>query len=172
MATASSSDGDKKTLLVSAVRKLAAGLARKVEDVRKKYNPSEMDWFLNSDSRSDGVMGIYPVGLYLDCLESVGVKTRAQLEEVWKELYKAEEVRECVEELLSAEENFDNFVEEVDKDLQSYEDSLAVSQVSTVGCSVPKDISLVEAKSGNAVILGNLLKQSKFTVFVLRKHYI
>ena len=51
-------------------------------------------------------------------------EVRAGLEEMWKECYHDEEVRECVEELLSLEKNLQELYDDIDVEIQKTEDQL------------------------------------------------
>jgi len=63
-----------------------------------KYD--HLDEYVKADCEA-GSFTLRPMSLYCICMKEVGVKTRAELEELWKGCYHYEEVRECVEEFLS-----------------------------------------------------------------------
>jgi len=118
-----------------------------------------------------GLLAIQPIVEYIDCLEETGVKTREEPEELWKGCYHNEEVRECVGEILSLEESFQELYDEIDGEIQKAADGLTV-QVTKVHDLLPADLSLlIECKSGKAVHLKSIWKKSKFTLFVPLKFY-
>ncbi len=163
----------KRGVLVSALKKLAKALERQVEDSEKNYSPSHLNEFLCGDSKSTGIYGLYPVQHYYECLTTVGVKTRKELEGVWSGLFTDEGVRDSVEELLTAEDNWRAFIKNLDADLQKYESDLSPSAgISTLGSQLPGGLSLVEATSGSSIAMATLLKQSRLTLFIFRKHYV
>lgn len=162
----------KKEVLVAALNKLATALEKQVEDTRKSYDPSRLDQFFCGDSKEAGVYGVYPVQHYYECLSAVGVKTRKELEEVWVRFYKDEAVRESVEGLLTAEDNWRAFIRYMDAGLQKIESERSPVATSTLGSQLPQDLCLTEAVSGDSVAVETILKESRYTLFILRKHYV
>ncbi len=158
--------------LVSALDRLSTALEKQVEDTRRNYDPSRLNEFLCGDSKAAGIYGVYPVQHYYDCLRTVGVTTRKDLEGVWSKFYADESVRESVERLLVAEDDWQAFIRSIDTDLQEVEKQLSPSTISTVGSQLPDGLSLVESTSGNGVAVDTLLKQSRYTLFIFRKHYV
>ena len=161
-----------KAVLLPALKKLIRGLTVMVEDGRENFRTmrsERLEEYVNADCKV-GLLAIQPIDEYIDCLEETGVKTREELEELWKGCYHDEEVRECVEEILSLEESFQELYDEIDGEIQKAEDGLAV-QVTRVHDLLPADLSLIECKSGKAVHLKSIWKKSKFTLFVPLKFY-
>ena len=99
------------------------------------------------------------------------MKTRAELEELWKGCFHDQEVRACVEEILSFEESLQELYDEIDMEVAKAEDQLAVNNVTKVGEHLPADLSLTECKSEEVVYLKSLWKKSEFTLFVPLKFY-
>ena len=162
-----------KAVLLSALRKLNQELTKKVGDGRENFEVMKfdrLDEFLNSDCKVS-IVYVTPVFSYVQCMKAVGVKTRAELEEMWKGCYHDEEVRECVEELLSLEESLEELFGDIDVELQKAEDQLAIQNVTKVGDQLPADLSLTECRSGEVVQLEDVWKQSKFTLFDAFKFY-
>ena len=169
-ATGDGGGGTVKTaaVLLPALRKAKWGLAEMVENGRKIFESMKydrLDEFVNVDCKV-GLFALSPILLYRNCLQEAGVKTRAELEELWKGCYHDEEVRETVEEFLSLEESLQELYDEVDVEIQKAEDRASFQNVTKVGEQLPMDLSLTECKSGKLVHLGNMWKQSKFTLFV------
>lgn len=158
--------------VITALKKLTEAVEQTVEDGRQKYEPLTVNEYV-SLANKDGIRRMYkPMPSYAECMLGLGVATRAGLEELWKGLYRDSEVQECVEELLSAEESYEEFIAEVDEELQREEGKCVVpSAVTTVGQQLPRDLSFVEAKSGESTSLQSQRKQSKFTLLVLMRHF-
>ena len=165
--------GAVKAVLLSALQKLNQELTKKVGDGRENFDRMKfdrLDEFLNNDCKV-GIVNVVPVFSYVQCLKAVGAKTRAELEEMWKQWYHDEEVRECVEELLSLEENLNKLFDDIDVELQKAEDQIAIQNVTKVGEQLPADLALTNCRSGEMVQLEDVLKQSKFTLFDALKFY-
>ena len=165
---------DRKSAVVSAVSKLAKDLKQLVEDGRKNFKSStSINEFVLSHGPEEphGLYAIYPVNLYAECFRSAGVVSRKELEENWSRYFRDSEVRECVEELLSAEDSYRSLMAEIEYEMQCYEDQTAVPTAS-VGDSIPVDLALMEAMSGEMVSLQSYCTKAKYTLFVLRKHFI
>lgn len=159
--------------LVPALSKLASELTTMIANTKASYHRSRLDSFLNRDSREHGLLSLYPVGAYYSCFLSAGVKTRKELEELWSSLYTTESVRDAVDELLSAEESYREYISEIDNDLQQgLEDSLSPFETSTLGSQLPVKMTLVDASSGTSIGLESLLQRSQLTLFVFRKLYL
>ena len=173
MATTNNVDGTVKAALLPALQKLNKELTELVDNGRKNFEAMRSDRleeFLNVDCKV-GMDSLTPMLLYVYCLQEVGVKTRAELEELWKGCYHDEEVRECVEEILSYEEHLQELYDDIDAEVVKVEDQLAFHNVTKVGEVLPADLSLTECKSQEVVQLESFWKQSKFTLFVPLKFY-
>ena len=168
IAMAMSGGSTVKAMLLPALRKASTEIAKMLEDGRKYFETMKydrLDEFVNSDCKV-GLFAVRPMNLYADCMEEAEVKTRAELEELWKGCYHDEEVRESVEEFLSLEESLQELYDEVDMEIQKAEDRASFKNITKVGEQLPTDLSLTECKSGKLVHLENMWKQSKFTLFV------
>ena len=118
--------GAAKAILLAALRKLNQELTQKVGDGRENFEAMKFDRlneFLNFDCKV-GIANVAPFLSYVQCLKAAGVKTRAELEHMWKGWYHDEKVRECVEELLSLEESIQELFDDIDVVLQKAEDQL------------------------------------------------
>ena len=161
-------------VLVSAVNKLAKDLHQVVEEGRKSFKYcADINDFVQSrgPDQPHGLYAIYPVSLYVECFRSAGVATRKELEERWSRHFHDTQVRESVEELLAAEDAYNTLMEEIEKEMQRYEDQTSVPLVS-VGDSIPADLNLMEASSGEMVPLQTYCSKAEYTLFILRKHFI
>ena len=173
MAATKDTTGWVNTVMLPALQKLNQELAKMVEDGRVNFEAMRSDRleeFLNVDCEV-GMIALRPMLNYLYCLKAVGVKTRAELEEMWKGSYHDKEVRECVEELLSLEESLQELYDDIDVVLQKAEDQLAIQNVTKVSDQLPANLSLTNCLSGEVVQLENVCKQSKFTLFDAFKFY-
>ena len=170
---ATQADGVTNTVLLSALRKLNQELSKRIGDGRKNFEAMKFDRlneFLTFDCEV-GIINVAPLLSYVQCLKAVGAKTRAELEEMWKRWYHEEEVRECVEELLSLETSIQELLDDIDVEVQKAEDRLAFPNVTKVGDQLPADLSLTNCRSGEVINLENVWKQSKFTFFDAFKFY-
>ena len=162
-----------RTVLLSALRKLNQELSKKVGDGRKNFESMKFDRlneFLNFDCEV-GIANVTPLYSYFQCLKTVGAKTRAELEEMWKRWYHDKEVKECVEELLSSETNIQELYDDIDVEVQKTEDQLAFPNFTKVGEQLPADLALTNCRSGEVINLENVWKQSKLTLFLPFKFY-
>ena len=95
--------------------------------------------------------------------------TRNELEKIWSGLYRDEEVRESVEDLLQAELSFEDLVVKTEKELQKVEDQNAVANPTSLGDRLP-DLNLIGSKFGEPILLDQVLKTSKLSLFILIRH--
>ncbi len=113
-------------VLVSANNKLAAKLLKITDNCKKDIEVNgAMKFIEKSGSFEAGFMqATLPTILgYHDWLKTVGVQTRAQMEELWKRFPDNKAVCESVEALKQAESAFDAITAGVDKILQQDEDA-------------------------------------------------
>ena len=156
-----------KATLISNLRKLASDLSQLVASNRAELHSTEsIDHFI--DVR--GVTRLFKsVSFYAHCLSNLGVATRAELEEVWKAHYTDEDVRESVEEVLASEEEWEEYVNEIEAVFQKHQNT-AIHAV-TAGDEVNFDLTLTETESGNPVSLKHYLDQSPLTLLVIMRHF-
>ena len=160
-------------MLVSELRVLAASITSKVERARASRSSYTLEEFVNTDREENGgIYWSYPVHDYVRCFRAVGAKDRGELDSLCKRRHAEAGIRDAVDELLQSEENFSDFVSEVDREMKAAEDKLAVSHVLSVGSHVPTELELLDADSGRAVSLGTVLGKAPFTLFVFKRHYI
>ena len=77
--------GDEKALLLSSLEKLTDGLNKVIEEGRKSYKESGLDKYLSFEN-PNGIRCLFrPMPMYVECMRAVGVRTRSELEGVWKE---------------------------------------------------------------------------------------
>lgn len=165
-----SSDSEKSSLL-SAISTLSEKIAGAVNKVREDFKAAEDIYeFLDSTKNAaSGIRQLFVVSLYIECFESMGVKTRAELEKLWAKHYKDHKVREAVEELLDSEDSVREFAVEVEKVLRLHEQKS--NPPAKLGQVLPKDLLLTDAETGQEMPLEAYWKGSKFTWFVFLRHF-
>ncbi|XP_016519343.1 selenoprotein L isoform X2 [Poecilia formosa] len=93
----------------------------------------------------------------------IGVKTKGEAEAVWQKLYHHPAVREQVEELLKLENEWDSFLQSVDKDLQMTDEQLSGANPAD---SLSPDFVFTDARSKESVTLGQFLGQKLLLVLI------
>lgn len=108
------------------------------------------------------MLGLIQAGadLYL----SLGVRQRAEAEEVWSRFYRCDAVAEQVEALLKLERDWDDFLTRVD---------LRTGRSSEAGpvARVDPDLVLTDGRSGGSVTLRRHLQAGQKLLLVLIRHY-
>ena len=161
-----------KTVLISSLRKLTSDLSQKVASSRAKLHSTEsIDHFLDR-AKTDAMPHLFETRLlYFHCFSSLGVATRAELEEAWKAHYTDEDVRESVEDLFASEKKWEEYIDEIEAVFQKHQST--APRAITAGSKVDLDLTLfIEAKSGNPVSLKHYLDQSPLTLLVLMRHFV
>lgn len=99
--------------------------------------------------------------------KSIGVKDRSEAEAVCQKFYHHAEVREKLEELLELENEWNSFLDEVDKGLQTT-DWLSGGKMAD---SLSPDVAFTDGRSEKSVTLGQFLEQGQKLLLVLIRHY-
>lgn len=161
-----------RSLLLSALSQLSGSVGRVVQEVREGYQAcSDVDDFIRM---GDGVrIGrlFAVVSSYAQCMETVGVRSRVELEKFWARHFVHPEVREAVETLLEEEDNFHQLVEEVDSRVSDIEDRLTTNPPASEGQLLPGNLELIESPSGQQTTLEESWKGSKSTLYVCIRHF-
>ena len=165
-------DDDVVGRLVSSLEPLIEKLESVVEQGKACFKASaNVNDYIGLENKN-GIRQVFSaMPVYADTMEKLGVRKRSELEKLWGKHYRHAAVRESVEMLLEAEENFTEFISEVDKELILYEDQHHTFNPLTEGELLPKSLALVEASSGERFTLETYWKQSRFTLFVLLRHF-
>ena len=160
-------------LLVSELRALAEAITGAVKRARASRSSYTLDQFLSTDARkeSGGLACTFLVPDYVRCFRALGVRDRAELEELCGRHYGEPEARDAVEALLQSEELFGDFVSEVNKEAKRVEAGLAFKDVAVEGSTLPVEMKLVDAESGLPVTFKEILQDAPFTLLVLKRHY-
>jgi hypothetical protein len=164
---------DQKNVL-AAVVKLSASLNKMVEEGRDSYKAhGDIIGFAKSHGKDElrGLLALYPVQIYVECFETVGVKSRKELEGLWSRYASDGSAQVAVEGLLHAEDAYRTFIEELDQIMAAHEEQVSLP-VAVKGECLQSDVTLVDARTGDTMLLANLFQQSPKTLFVLRKHYV
>lgn len=166
---------EEKLHVLAAVSDLSAALNKLVKDGRENYKTSgaNINDFVRSHGREDlhGLLTLYPVQLYAQCFKSLGLNSRKDLECLWSRHFSDEEMQGSVAELLSAEEGYEAFIGELDEIMAAHEEGTALP-VAAKGGYLQSGATFTEASTGDTVSLTDILRESAYTLFVLRKHYV
>lgn len=159
--------------LLPSVLALGKAMEGLVESGKANYSASsDISDYIRLDNKN-GIRLLYRAkSLYVECMRKVGVKTRKELEQLWAKGYSNPALRDAVEALLEAEDAFSEFTSMLDRDLVEYEERNSTSQDAIkAGQRLPEDLCFVEASSGEAVPLESHWKTTRFTLFVLLRHF-
>ena len=161
-------------ILVSELQLLASSIKSSVERARSSRHSYTLEQFINADRLKEnaGMYQLYPVQDYVRCFRALGLKDRDELYALCKRRYAETDVRKAADEFLRSEEEFGEFVAEIDEEVKAAEDKLALATVLSVGSKVPSDLELLDADSNSLVSLGELLGRAPFTLFVFKRHYV
>ena len=162
------------SLIVTSVLAVKEKLDSVVEQGKENFRAAvDVNEYIRMDNKSHGIVLIFRTMMpaYAECMENLGVKTRSELEALWGKHYRNSHVRESVELLLDAEENHKEFIAMVDKELMEYEEKVAFKDTTVVGQELPKNIGLIDVVSGDRSLLETYWKESKFTLFILLRHF-
>jgi len=163
-----------KSVVLDALKKLSASLNQMVVEGRRKFEQSKdiNDFAVSRGAENHhGLLALYPVQLYTQCFKSLSVKSRKELEVLWSRYSSDASMQEAGKELLLAEESYRAFMEELDSIMNAYEEEAALPVVS-VGENIRTNVGFMNGSTGSTVLLHDLLKECKYTLFVLRKHYV
>ena len=164
------SDVGSKAQLLSAISVLSEKIANSVEQAKKDFKSApDVYEYMSTENSAAGIKKLFIMPLYIECFKTLGVSTRAELEQLWAKEYADPDVRDKVEELLENEDSMCEFAKEVDKELKSHEQ--ASNAPASLGQSIPKDIRLTDAETGQQVELELHWSSSKFTWYVFLRHF-
>jgi hypothetical protein len=160
-----------KAVLLSSLSTLSQKIASAVKQAKADFiTVSDVYEFMSTRNKTTGIQKLFViVSLYIECFQSVRVKTRTELEKLWAKYYDDQEVRGTVEELLDNEESVEKFAAEVDKELSNHESKS--NPPAKIGQALPKSLVLTDVETGEETPLENYWKESKFTWFVFLRHF-
>lgn len=159
-----------KGLLLSAISSLSEKIAGAVKQAGEDFKTaSDIYEFISTENVTAGIRKLFIMPFYIECFNSLGVKTRAELEQLWAKHYNDHEVREAVEDVLKNEDSVREFAVEVDRELSLHEEKSNPS--AQIGQTLPKDLRLIDADTGEEMSLESFWEGSKFTWFVFLRHF-
>ena len=159
-----------QSLLVSSLTDLAKNIESVVKRTREDFSKAKDDLYrflTYSNDENYGIMKLFGVAIgYAECMTKVGVKNKAELEQLWEQHYGDSDVKDAVGSLLKAERNYSDFLDEVEQELSPLEYQLTVKVSAQVGQAFPKEHTLIAIPSGQTSSPEECWKGSKFTLFV------
>ncbi len=128
--------------LAVSLKDLSANMAKTLEDARRLRKESKDSFF----ERDYSVLG-KAISHYANCFESLGLKTKSELDEVIGQHFRYSTVQDSVEELAGVEEDWEEFLVENDSIMnqsldEENENLLKIDDV------LETDIELVDARNG------------------------
>ena len=160
-----------RALLLAALPVLSAKVEEIVKQAREDYSSSDVSTFVGKRG-GQGISRLFSaMPAYLECLEAVGVKTRAELKQFWARHYGNHDVREAVDAVLEEEDNFNHLVAEVDRQFSVLEAEACPRPPASVEQLLPSDLELIESPSGQPTSLGQTWKGSEFTLYIFMRHF-
>jgi len=156
-------------LLVSSLTTLTKTFEEVIERTRLDLKELELEEFLPwSNDDNHGILKLGAITpAYAECMKKVGVRKRAELEQLWTKFNDDFDVRSAVEGLLQAEKKFVEFTAEVEEEFSPLENKLTVKGTLKMGQMIPKNQTLIEVPSGQPLPLEECQKGARFTLFVL-----
>ena len=163
-----------KENLVTSLSKLVESVESAVQEGERncKAAGSINDYIKLENPRGIKLM-FKPMPVYAQCMIEHDVKTWKDFEGIVKRHYKDDGVQELIEELLSAEDSYEHFVKKREEELTATEreNSFNETEILAVGQTIPRDLALLEAQSGDSKPLTSYCEKAKFTLFILMRHY-
>lgn len=161
--------------LLSSLSKIVKSLEDVVEQgERNRVDAGGIEDYINFENPRGIKLMFKPMLIYAECLSKHKVNTWEELEKVITKHYRDGEVHDVIEELLSAEENYAHFFKKREEELAAFEMETSCGEIDlvTIGKEIPKDLVLIDARSGDSkpLVSGYCLR-SKYTLFILVRHY-
>ena len=128
-----------KDVLVSELHSLEASLKGLLDEAKENAKISN-DYFV-----AHGIKKLAPFcGYYYTTLCNLGVKTKAQMEELFGRFFKFQEVQAAVDNLLETEASWNQFLKDMDKKIYGSNDGEDKLQVGAKG---PLDHAVVDTET-------------------------
>ena len=169
----SSAAEEERQKLLSSLSKVVESLEDVVQQGERDHQVAgSVDSYMKLENPRGIKLMFKPMPVYAECMSNHVMVTWKDFEGVVSKHYKDDGVQDLVEELLSAEETYERFVQKLEKELAVVEDSsLCHENVLTVGKQIPADVTLLEAGSGESKPLISHCSKAKYTLFILMRHY-
>ena len=163
---------EEKATLISSMQQITESLETTISDAERNFQASgEVQSYISLDNPS-GIRHLFaPMTVYAHAISSVQCKTWKEVEHCLSSHYRDADVCEAVEDLMSAEDSYKNFVAMVEAELIKHEDQCAVKNIITVGDPLPLDMALTSATDGQPVTLRSHWESSKYTLLILIRHF-
>ena len=163
---------ERREVLVASLRKLADAINKAAEETGSEFqaddSPVDFEKFLNTPG-GKGIRRLWShVASYEECLRSNGVGTYAELEKLWESQYGSQDVRDAVEEVLDAEERHEALLKDVQKEFVKAHSEL---QLKEIGDALPGDLKVADGRTKEVQEIQSYWEGSKFTLFVLLRHF-
>ncbi len=170
-ASKSDSSCQEKSLLVSSLNQVTECLQSTVSESRISYSVTQHVQDYVSLDNPKGIRRLFaPMSAYAKALTTLGYKRWTEVEECISRNYRDEDIQEVVENLLSVEDSYKDFVTTVEKNLEKYEETQAFMKTVGVGDFLPAGLTLSLA-DGTIATLDSYWKRSKFTLLILMRHF-
>ena len=169
----SAADREKENF-VSSLSKLVESMESVVQEgERDRRDARDIDNYIKLENPRGMKLMFKPMPIYAQCMIEHEVKTWKDFEGIVKKHYKDDGVQELVEELLTAEDSYKHFVEKREEELTvcEKENSFSENEILTVGQAIPRDLTLLEAQTGDSKPLTSYCEKAKYTLFILMRHY-
>ncbi|XP_014353576.1 selenoprotein L [Latimeria chalumnae] len=152
-----------KEVLVQLLSELVKEGREVLEKVVEESKQGSMKEFVLHRISSLGTM----IGVYATFLNRLSVQKRCDAEQLWKKYFYCSDVRDCVDDLLQFEIEWNSFLQSVDSVLQC--DNITAQL--ELGGQVSQDLEFVEARSGRSIKFADYLGKGKKLLLVLLRHF-
>ena len=167
----------KREALVTNLQKLTDAINKTVEETRSGFEAArsrdgqDFEEFLMTKS-SSGLRNLWRhVASYAECMQKNDVSRYSDLERCWESEYGAQKVRDAVEGLLEAEERHEDLLKDIESVFINFQSSGAPLVKKTVGDEFCGAFKVTDARSGEIREIQSYCDGSKFTLFVLIRHF-
>ena len=158
-------------LLTSSLPRVTEKLGEVIEKTRHDLYNQDIYKFMDKEN-DNGICQLYAMmPVYAKCLNDTQVSTRARLERLWVDYSDHPRVTEAVDKMFEAEDRFEDFVDEIERVLREREKEFAVKGSALAGQALPKDLPVITASTGTPSTLEECWSGSKYTLFVLLRHF-
>lgn len=155
--------GSSSSLVVSTLDTVVV-LMTAILDQAKENAKGSLGDFVSSKMGSLGAM----IGHYCNAFEKLNVKTRKEVEGLVQSCYKDSNVQDSYEELISIENDWQSFLNNLDKELTGNQATAALQ----IGDRGPVDVPLIDVRSKASTSLQQYLsKGAEQLVVVLLRHF-
>lgn len=157
-------DQEAKDNLLQVLEKLLKILRTLLTEAQENASQS-IEEFVADKVRRMGAM----IGHYFTAFTALNVMSRNGLEEMIKQMYKHESIRDLEEEIYEIEDEWDSFLKDVDAKMNSSTEALKEAEL-IVGSRGPCELPLRDVLTGRHCSLQDLLTSSS-TVLILLRHF-